>query len=254
MRGFLLLCLAALAVCAEPLTYAGSSTVAGLLQRVAPGVVTSDAAGSLTAVQALADGRAQVVGLSRELTVDERTAIAAKRGAEPVVRELGRGAVALFVHRGNPVANITHQQLAEACAGRLRWSALGVPGALGSSPVRVVTNNLRAGSTRLLADAILGGALPGEVRIEPVGSSVVQAAAVDEAVLAVASLHQATPAIRAVPLDGVLPEGDTLRDGRYLLGRPLLLVWMPGTPGIAPLVSALSTEEAARRLYDEGVF
>lgn len=235
------------------LTYAGSASVGGILARIAPGAVAVSASGTATAISELSQGRAQIVGLSRAPSDDDLATIVAARKAQPVVHFLGFGAVALFVQRTNPVAGITSAQLAEACAGRLRWGDLGVTGPLATTTIQVVANHSQSGSTRLFADVILGGALPGVVRVEAVGSSVAQAAAIEDAVLAVASLHQDTPAIRPIALDGVVPTPDTIRDGSYRLARPLLLMWLPGTPGIGQLASTLNADVTGKRLVEEGV-
>ena len=234
------------------ITYAGSNTIGWLLKQVAPTQVDVSASGSVDGIAALAAGRARLIGLSHEPSEAERATVRAARGSDPQMRELGRGAVAVFVRKDNPLTGITRAQLVEAAAGHLRWSQLGATGALAERPVVVVVNHPHSGSTRLFTDVILGGTLPAAVQVEPVGSSVVQAAAVDEGVLAVASLHQNTPAVRPLPLDGILPDGDTVRDGRYALARPLVLLWM-SDPAIDPLLKILDGEDAMRRFYDEGV-
>jgi phosphate transport system substrate-binding protein len=253
----LLMSACAALVAGEPEPYAGSSTVAHLLNRLAPSVVGVSAGGSDDAATRLADGGALLVGLSREMGADEVAAITRARGVAPQVRRLGRGAVALFVHRRNPVAGLTRAQLKEACAGTLRWSALGATGALADQAVRVVVNHGASGSTRLFVDVVLNGtAPPATVANEPVGSSVVQAAAVDEAVLAVASWHQATPAVRALALDGVALDAEAVRTGRWPLARPLLLAWIPTEPLPAPLSTLrelLDAPAAATVLDEEGV-
>lgn len=238
----------------QPLHYAGSTTIGGLLSRVVPGSISIEAAGSDTALIALAEQRAAVVGLSREPKAEELAAMKAQRGTEPHVQRLGMGAVALFVSRHNPVTGLTRAQLADACAGHQTWGALGVTGPLADQPVQVVVNHPQSGSTRLLTDLVLGGTLPPTVRIELVGSSVVQAAAVDDGVLAIASLHQDTPAVHPVAIDGIMPTPTTIADGTYALTRPMLLLWIPGTPGIARIADALARDDVQRQLVDEGVY
>jgi hypothetical protein len=141
--------------------------------------------------------------------------------------------------------------------GTLTWGELGVGGALAAQPVAVVVNHPASGATTQLVETLLGGeALPLAVHCELVGSSVVQAAAIDPAVLAVAAVHQATPALRTLPLDGIAPEPGAIADGSYRLSRPLLLAWLPRSPtapGLATLFAALDDPSATRILAGLGV-
>lgn len=258
MRIMLVLLAAGALAAAESLSVAGSGTAAWLVRKlVAEGTrVQVSAGGSAEAVQALCDGTAQVVGLTRDLTAAERVAVAAARGRPLAELVLGRSAVALFVNRRNPAAGLSRAQLVAACAGRLTWGEVGVQGELADRRVQVVVNHPRSGSTRLLAEAVLDGQLPPSVDAEPVGSSVVQAAAVDAAVLAVAALHQDTPAVRALALDGVELDATSVADGRYALSRPVVLAWVVDEPlpaALAGLLGRLEHEDSARILADEGL-
>jgi ABC-type phosphate transport system substrate-binding protein len=175
----------------------------------------------------------------------------------PVTRQLGRSAVGLFVHRDNPCTGLTSAQLVAALRGTLTWADLGVAGPLAALPVLVVANHPASGATTQLAETLFdGGPLPQAVRCELVGSSVVQAAAIDPAVLAVAAVHQATPAVRLVALDGIAAEPAAIADGSYRLSRPLLIAWLPHAPpdpGLAALLGALDDPAAARVLGGLGV-
>lgn len=251
----LIACLTSFATAEERPLYAGSGSVAAVLAHFAGERFQREAAGSQTAAEALASGRALVVGLSRPLAADEAARLAAT-GPAPVARTLGHGALVVVAHRERAIAGIARAQLARAGDG-LTWGELGVP-ALGTQPVTLVLNHAASGTTRLFCDLLREGRPPPDSAfLEPVGSSVAQAVAIDPLALGVVSLAHLYPAVRALPVDGVAPSPAAIRDGSYPLTRPLLLLWRPGAerhPALARLLHTLDEPGARERLEAMGVY
>lgn len=100
---------------------AGSDTVVNLAQAwaeayasIEPGTsVEVSGGGSATGIAALIDGAADLANSSRRIEPEERTAAMSKRGREPREWITGHDALALYVHRDNPLNEISLAQLAE---------------------------------------------------------------------------------------------------------------------------------------------
>lgn len=96
-------------------TVAGSDTMkplvqawAGELARRHPAmVVTVDSAGSQTGMTAMLEHRAAVAAMSRRMTAKEIAEFVREYGFEPTEVPVAVDALALFVHRDNPIAGLS---------------------------------------------------------------------------------------------------------------------------------------------------
>jgi phosphate transport system substrate-binding protein len=128
----------------------GSDTMVNVAQRwaeeyrkVAPGVeVEVSGGGSGVGLAALLRGSVDIANASRDIKPSEEQETARNTGLRPVGFNVGFDALAVYVHRDNPLSEITFDQLREIYAekgGTSRWSEMGVviPGARDDTIVRV---------------------------------------------------------------------------------------------------------------------
>jgi ABC-type phosphate transport system substrate-binding protein len=83
--------------------------------------------GSGVGIKALIDGTVQLANASRDIKSEERKQIVAKRGDQPIEYTVGRDALAIYVHRDNPIEAISLMELAEIYGDGgsiVRWSQL----------------------------------------------------------------------------------------------------------------------------------
>jgi ABC-type phosphate transport system substrate-binding protein len=82
--------------------------------------------GSGTGIKALMDGETHICQSSRPMKPKEKEDIKAKRGKEPVETRVALDGLAIFVHEGNPIREISLEQLKGIYTGKItKWSALG---------------------------------------------------------------------------------------------------------------------------------
>ena len=115
--------------------------------------------GSGTGITALINGTVDIANSSRSMKPEEIEA-AAKGGVEPVEHIVGYDALAVYVHKDNPLESITIAQLADIYGdgGKTeKWSALGVkiPGARDDKIVRASRQN-NSGTFAYFREAVLG--------------------------------------------------------------------------------------------------
>ncbi len=111
----------------------GSDTIVNLAlawaeayQKVKPDIrISVSGGGSGTGLAALINGTADIANASRKIK-DEERADAEKNGIQPVEIEIARDAIAVIVHPGNPVTQLTLQQISAIYSGQItNWREVG---------------------------------------------------------------------------------------------------------------------------------
>jgi len=121
--------------------------------------VTVTAGGSGTGIAALINGTADLANTSRPLT-EKEIKLARKRGQRPVQHVVGYDAVAIYLHKDNPLNTLMFNQLAQIYGegGKAdKWSDLGVnvPECKDQTIVRVSRQN-SSGTYAYFRKAVLG--------------------------------------------------------------------------------------------------
>jgi len=81
--------------------------------------------GSGTGISALINGTTDVANASRQIKPEEIEAIQAS-GTDPIEYKIARDAIAIIVHRDNPIDSLTLQQISDIYSGNINnWNELG---------------------------------------------------------------------------------------------------------------------------------
>ncbi len=188
--------------------------------------------GSGTGISALLNGTVDIANSSRPIS-DKELAAAADKGVAPKEHIVGYDALAVFLHRDNPLERIRIDQLA-AIYGEggevTHWSQLGVtvPGCKSGKIVRISRQN-NSGTYQYFKEAVVG---PG--RDYKLGSldmhgskDLVDLVMSTPCAIGYSGLAYLVPEVNTpcVALDGrcVEPSVDTARDGSYPIARPLFM-------------------------------
>ncbi|GAB1724986.1 MAG: hypothetical protein GDA65_19725 [Nitrospira sp. CR1.1] len=160
--------------------------------------------------------------------------------------------IAIMVHRSNFTKEVTKQEVAELFSGKYTiWSDLGGPDTKVLLIDRPRNENNRDAFEQLLG---IEGKIPDTIKVIAKDEKVIKTIAgtlPPNSAVTYLSLGQALEAVasgvpvRLLPVDKVEPETPTVKDGRYALRRPVLLISNNDTD---PLVAAF--EQFA--LSDEG--
>jgi len=223
----------------------GSDTLAGLmlhwgeaLAEQYPAVrLQLQASGSSSAPTALIAGTTRLGPMSRPMSEAERAAFVARHGYPPLELEVARDALAVVVHRHNPLESLTLAELDALfsdtlrCGGAApieRWSQLG--SGLPEGRVRLHGRNVASGTHDLFRlRGLCGGRFRLDVNEHPGSAAVVAAVAAEPGAIGYAGLNHLTPAVRAVARrddeSGELhpPSAMRVSRGDYPLSRSLYL-------------------------------
>jgi len=117
--------------------------------------------GSGVGIAGLINGSVDLANSSRSFEAKEIEDMKAKQGKEPVEVKVGYDALSIYVHKDNPLEEITMEQLAQIYSkdGKIRnWSDLGVrdiPGAKGDEII-VISRQNNSGTHHYFKEAVIG--------------------------------------------------------------------------------------------------
>lgn len=239
------------------LSSVGSDTLANLMtlwgeafKRLYPSVnVQIQAAGSSTAPPALAEGAASLGPMSRPMKSSEIRAFEARYGYKPTPIAVAIDALAVYVHKDNPIEGLTLQQVdaifssTRNCGGDrdlVRWGMLGLTGAWETKDIQLFGRNSVSGTYGYFKDrALCKGDFKNSVNEQPGSASVVQSVTASLNAIGYSGIGYRTSGVRAVPLakserhELVAPSAEAAIAGRYPLAR-FLYVYVNKPPN-APL-------------------
>lgn len=197
-------------------------------------VVAVSGGGSGTGISALINGTVDIANASREMKQKEID-LARKNGVEPVKHVVGFDALAVYVHKDNPVESLTLAQLAEVYGeggATESWDQLGleIPGCGSAEIVRVSRQN-NSGTFAYFRKAVLGKKRDYKLGSRDMHGSkdVVDLVEHTPCAIGYSGLAYKTPHVKLVPVstgDGaapVTPSVETALDGSYPIARPLLM-------------------------------
>ena len=192
--------------------------------------------GSGTAPVALISGAAQVGPMSREMKTSEVAGFAAKFGHKPTKIPVAIDALAVFVHKDNPIKGLSLAQVdAIFSSTRKRggqdintWGDAKLPGDFAGKTISAFGRNSASGTYGFFKDnALKNGDYKSSVKEQPGSSSVVQGVASDLGAIGYSGIGYKTSGVRALALsvadDSALiePNYANALSGTYPLARYL---------------------------------
>lgn len=238
------------------LSSVGSDTLANLMtlwaeefKRVYPNVnVQIQAAGSSTAPPALTEGTANMGPMSRKMKDKEIESFEKKYGYKPTPVAVAIDALAVFVHKDNPIKGLSIQQVDAIFSSTRKcgaaedvstWGQVGVEGALADKSLQLFGRNSVSGTYGYFkSKALCKGDFKNNVNEQPGSASVVQSVSTSLNSLGYSGIGYKTSSVRALPL--AKKEGNAFVEatpenavnGAYPLSR-FLYVYVNKKPGAA---------------------
>jgi phosphate transport system substrate-binding protein len=200
------------------LTSIGSDTLANLMtlwsqefKKNYPNVnVQIQAAGSSTAPPALAEGTANMGPMSRMMKDSEIQSFEARHGYRPTPVPVAIDALAVYVHKDNPIQGLTIEQVDAIFSSTrrcgtgedvTRWGDLGLTDAWANRPIQLYGRNSVSGTYGYFKDnALCKGDFKNSVNEQPGSASVVQSVSSSLNAIGYSGIGYRTSSVRAVPL------------------------------------------------------
>lgn len=240
---------------AYALDVSGSSTVQPVVEKLIPlytaqggEAIKLSGGGSGAGVKDAISGKSPIGMVSRDLKEDEKAALKNK--------VVGIDALAIIVNKSNPVSGLTKAQLIDIYTGKTdNWKTLGgndrqvvrISKEVGRSTLELFehyTGLLSADRNKSdkpqiskqsyiigsnIESLTLVGGMPGAIGYVSVGTA--------------RALAQAGMPVKIIPLDGIEPTDESIKNKRYPIVRPLNLVYAKELPSVASFLAlALSPQ------------
>lgn len=202
--------------------------------------------GSSTAPPALIEGTAQLGPMSRPMKSSEIDAFEKKYGYKPTEVRVAVDALAVFVHKDNPVAGLSMQQIDSVFSSTFKaggqdittWGQLGLTGDWANRPISLYGRNSASGTYGFFKEhALSKGDFKATVKEQPGSSAVVTGISGDLYGIGYSGIGYKTAGVRAVPLGlsaGAFVEAtpENALAGDYPLAR-FLVIYVNKKPGEA---------------------
>lgn len=200
------------------LSSVGSDTLANLMtlwaeeyKRTYPNVnIQIQAAGSSTAPPALTEGTANLGPMSRKMKDKELEAFENRFGYKPVPVPVAIDALAVFVHKDNPIKGLSIEQVdaifsstrkCGAADDAKKWGDLGLTGSWANRDIQLYGRNSVSGTYGYFKKkALCKGDFKNSVNEQPGSASVVQSVSTSINAIGYSGMGYKTSSVRAVPL------------------------------------------------------
>lgn len=219
------------------LSSVGSDSLANLMtlwaedyKKLYPNVnIQIQAAGSSTAPPALTEGTANLGPMSRAMKDNELQAFEEKYGYKPTAVPVAIDALAVFVHKDNPIKQLTMQQVdaifsSTRLCGEAKevktWGDVGLTGDWASKPIQLFGRNSVSGTYGYFKEAALcKGDFRANVNEQPGSASVVQSISSTVNAIGYSGIGYRTASVRAVPLVNKKGEVEEANETNALSGK-----------------------------------
>ncbi len=197
--------------------------------------------GSGVGIASLIDGNCDMANTSRKMKPAEIETARSRRGGEPQEIVVGHDALAIYVHKRNPLDSISLEELADLYGegGQItKWSQLGVPeGTLGTDRITRVNRQSSSGTYAYFREAVLGKGRDLKLAsIDANGSKdAVSLISHTPSAIGYSGMGYVTPKVKTLKVSkrrgepGVAPTVENARNGSYPITRPLQ-IYVIGTP------------------------
>jgi len=234
------------------LTATGSDTLNNLMtvwlgefNRLYPGVtVMQDGKGSSTAPPALIKGTSQLAPMSRPMKLTEKESFRREFGYDPLEIPVAVNAVGIYVHRDNPLASISLEELDALFSSTFkrgeapihRWESLVNQKAWVDLPVSLYGRNSASGTYGFFKERVLlDGDFRNQVKEQPGSSAVIHAISLDKRGIGYSGINFQNSGVRLVPIrsrrgEVFAPTYEHCLSGDYPLAR-FLNIYINQAPG-----------------------
>jgi len=243
---------------AGKITLDGSTTVGPIAKAFASyykkktGVeVTVSESGSGNGAKSLINGTCDIANMSRAMKSNE-VAAAKSKGVNPVEHVVALDGIAIIVHPGNRVSNLTRAQIRDIYSGKVNnWSAVGGPNA----SIVMIQRESNSGTQDSFKSLVMGKGLPVSKRAETQASNgaVKSRVASTPSAVGFVGLGYVDSSVKALAVDGVKPSVATVKDSSYPVARPLFM-YTNGQPkgNVAEFINLNKTPDGKKMISEIG--
>lgn len=213
---------------AENIVIKGSTTVLPIAQKVAEAYMKENSnvsisisgGGSGNGVKAIIDGTTDIADSSRFIK-DKEVKLAVQRGVYPVPFRVAYDCIVPVVHPGNPIKNISMDQLKAVYKGEVKnWKDVGGP----DKQIVVISRDTSSGTYEVWEKKVMKKerVFPGAL-LQASNGAVAQAVAKNKYAIGYIGLGYLNKDVKALTVNGIVGSMGTTLDGTFPISRPLFM-------------------------------
>jgi len=181
---------------------------------------------------------------------DAELAAARTKGVNPVATVVAMDGLAIVVHPGNPVRALTKAQISSIYTGRINnWKQVGGPNA----NIVVIQRESNSGTAESFKDLVVGKGvqIKGSAETQSSNGSVKSRVGSTPSAIGYLGLGFVDRSVKAVSVNGVLPDVKTVRSGSYPVSRPLYFYTNGQPSGVVKQFVDLPKSADGKRMISE---
>jgi len=206
--------------------------------------------GSGNGIAALIDGTCNIADASRPMKVKE-ILLCQKKSISPVPHIIAMDGIAVIVHPSNPVQGLSTEQIKDIYTGKItNWKDLGGK----DQKIVVVSRDSSSGTFETFEKIVLKGKkiIP-EALAQASNKTVATIVATTKGAIGYVGLGYLSGTIKALEVNGVIPERETVVSGKYPISRPLYMYTNGAPQGIAKdFIEFIWSEEGQKIVEEQG--
>jgi len=221
--------------------------------------------GSGVGIASLIEGMADMANASRKMKEKELQRAQANTGQRPVEHIVGLDALAVYVHKENPIETISIEELADIYGedgGTTTWAQLGIKNtACASDELIRISRQNSSGTYYYFREAVLGKARDYKLgSIDQSGSKdVVALVSATPCAIGYSGMGYRTDDVKWLTVSskkgevGVEPSVESAQDGSYPIARPLHIYSLgEPTAAVKDYLDWISSEEGQQIVFELG--
>jgi phosphate transport system substrate-binding protein len=243
---------------AEKIVLEGSTTVLPIAQRGAEEFMKKNPSadisvrggGSGIGIASLIDGTCDIADSSRSMK-DSELDKAVANGKNPKAHVVAMDGIAVLVHPSNPIKGLSKQQVKDIYTGRVSdWAQVGGnPG-----KIVVISRDTSSGTFEAFGELALGGAkVRPDALMQASSQAVASTVSRTPGGIGYAGLAFLSDAVKAIPVDGVMPSKETVLTKKFPYSRPVFM-YTDGAPEglVKEFLDYIKSAEGQAMVEEEG--
>lgn len=254
----LAVCMAAPAFAGGKITAEGSTTVLPITQKAAEEFMKRDkdadisirGGGSGVGIASIIDGTCQIAAASRAIKQSELDR-ASKRGRDLVAHVIAMDGISHILHPSNPLRGLTREQIKKIYTTRVRnWKEIGGP----DLPIVVISRDSASGTFEAFSELVLDKKkIRPDAIMQASNQGIASIVARTPGAIGYVGLGYVTDSVKAIAVDGVMPDKDSVIRNKYGISRPLFL-YTAGKPEglVKDFIDFIKGPEGRRIVEEQG--
>lgn len=206
--------------------------------------------GSGNGIAALIEGTCDIADASRPMKVKE-ILLCQKKGISPVPHIVAMDGIAVIVHTSNPVEGLNIEEIKDIYTGKItNWKELGGK----DLKIVVVSRDSSSGTFETFETIVLKGkkVIP-ESLAQASNQTVATVISTTKGAIGYVGLGYISNTVKALQVNGVIPEQETVVSGKYPISRPLYMYTDGAPQGVAKdFLEFICSEEGQKIVEEQG--